>query len=248
MIGGQGVVMEYILNCSLGKDSVAALAMILKKDLPLDRIVFADVTPDAEFEETYTFKNEVERKLSVKIECIRSEKWSSWDDFFYSPLSKGKNVGKCHGFPPVVGPGCAFKREFKEIPLKNANGKGNHIYVGIALDESHRADAKIYKGTKNEYSFPLIDYAMTEQDCRDLCEKYGILHPLYRYFRRLGCWQCPKQSLSSLRSLYQFWPEKWAKLEEYQKACVWDFKPGCRVEDLTKRFVGEGLKQLYSRL
>ena len=66
--------MEYMLNCSLGKDSVAALAMILKKDLPLDCIIFADVTPDAEFEETYAFKDVVERKLGVKIECVRSEK------------------------------------------------------------------------------------------------------------------------------------------------------------------------------
>ena len=236
--------MEYILNCSLGKDSVAALVMILKKNLPLDRVIFADVTPEAEFEETYAFKDEVERKLGIKIECVQSEKWSSWDDYFYSPLSKGKNVGKCRGFPPVVGCGCGFKREFKENPLKKASGEGNHVYMGIALDEAHRADAKVYKGAKNEYSFPLIDFKMTEQACRELCEKYGILHPLYKHFRRLGCWQCPKQSLPSLRSLYQFWPEKWTKLEEYQKACVWDFRPNCRVEDLTKRFVSEGLIQV----
>lgn len=75
--------MEYILNCSLGKDSVAALVMILKKDLPLDRVVFADVTPDAEFEETYAFKDEVERKLGITIESVRSDKWSSWDDCFF---------------------------------------------------------------------------------------------------------------------------------------------------------------------
>jgi 3'-phosphoadenosine 5'-phosphosulfate sulfotransferase (PAPS reductase)/FAD synthetase len=235
--------MEYILNCSLGKDSVAALIMLIKKDLPLDRVVFADVTPEAEFEETYIFKDEVEKKLGIKIESIRAEKWSSWDDYFYSPLSKGKNMGKCRGFPPVVGPGCAYKREFKHKPLNKSNGTGNHIYVGIALDEAHRADAKMYKNAKNEFSFPLIDLNLTEQECRDICEKYGLLHPLYRYFKRLGCWQCPKQSLASLRSLYKYWPKKWAKLEEYQKACVWDFKPDCRVEDLTKRFINEGLER-----
>lgn len=235
--------MEYILNCSLGKDSVAALVMILKKDLPLDRVVFADVTPDAEFEETYAFKDEVERKLGITIESVRSDKWSSWDDCFFSPLTRGKNVGKCRGFPPVVGPGCAYKRDFKEAPLKKSNGKGNCIYVGIAMDEAHRADAKMYKNAANEFNFPLIDLKLTEQECREICEKYGILHPLYQYFRRLGCWQCPKQSLTSLRSLYQYWPEKWAKLEEYQKSCVWSFKPGYRVEDLTRRFVREGLTQ-----
>lgn len=221
--------------------------MLLKKDLPLDRVVFADVTPDAEFEETYAFKDEVERKLGIKIECVTSDKWASWDAYFYSALSKGKNMGKCRGFPPVVGPGCAYKREFKQVPMKKANGTENHIYIGIALDEAHRADAKMYKGAKNEYSFPLIDLKLTEQECREICEKYGLLHPLYQYFKRLGCWQCPKQSLASLRSLYQYWPEKWAKLEEYQKACAWNFKPDCRVEDLTKRFVGEGLIQQERR-
>lgn len=235
--------MEYILNCSLGKDSVAALVMILKKGMPLDRIVFADVTTDAEFEETYVFKDDVEQKSGVKIECAKSDKWLSWDSYFYSPLSKGKNTEKNRGFPPVVGPGCAYKREFKENPLKKANGIGNHIYIDIALDEKHRADAKMYKGAKNDYSFPLIDLNLTEQECREICEKYSVLHPLYRYFRRLGCWQCSKQNLDSLRNLYQFWPNKWAKLEEYQKACAWDFKPKCRVEDLTNRFIGEGLKQ-----
>lgn len=233
--------MEHILDCSLGKDSVAALIMILKKDMPLDRIVFADVTPDAEFEETYAFKDEVERKLGIKIESARSDKWPSWDGCFYSHITKGKNKGKCRGFPPVVNPGCVYKREFKQIPLDKANGKGNCVYVGIALDESHRADAKMYKNAKNEFRFPLIDLKLTEQECRETCEKYGLLHPLYQYFKRLGCWQCPKQCLASLRSLYQYWPDKWAKLEEYQKACVWSFKPGYRVEDLTNRFIKEGL-------
>jgi 3'-phosphoadenosine 5'-phosphosulfate sulfotransferase (PAPS reductase)/FAD synthetase len=225
---------------------MAALIMLLKKDMPLDRVVFADVTPDAEFEETYAFKDEAERKLGIKIESVSSDKWPSWDGYFYSHLSKGRNIGKHRGFPPTIGPGCAYKRVFKQEPMKKANGIGNHIYVGIALDEAHRAGAKMYKGAKNGYGFPLIDLNLTEQDCREICEKYGLLHPLYRYFRRLGCWQCPKQSLASLRSLYQYWPEKWAKLEEYQKSCAWDFRPGCRVEDLTRRFIGESLKQ-YAR-
>jgi 3'-phosphoadenosine 5'-phosphosulfate sulfotransferase (PAPS reductase)/FAD synthetase len=65
--------------------------------------VFADVTPDAEFEETYAFIEVVERKLGITIERARSDKWPSWDAMFFAPLTRGKNVGKCRGFPPVVG-------------------------------------------------------------------------------------------------------------------------------------------------
>ena len=82
----------------------------------------------------------------------------------------------------------------------------------------------------------VIEDGITEDMCLQICQKYDLVHPLYAYFKRLGCWQCPKQSLSSLRALYQNWPEKWQKLEQYQRDCAWDFQPNRSVFDLSERF------------
>lgn len=233
--------MEHIVNCSLGKDSVAMLAVMLDEGIPIDKILYADVGEDAEFEETYDFIDKVESVLDVQIDRIRSEKWT-WDSIFYGKLSRGKSIGHNRGFPPVVGPGCRYKDWLKHKPLEAAQGAGNIIYIGIAYDEARRADAKQYQNGKNEYRFPLVEKKLTEAECRQICESKQILHPLYKYFRRLGCWQCPKQSIASLRSLYKYWPDKWRKLQQYQDDCLWPFKPDCRVEDLAERFENEPLQ------
>lgn len=230
--------MQHIVSCSLGKDSVAMLIRMLDEGMQIDRIIFADLGEDAEFEETYAFIEKVEKTLGIHIERIKSEKWT-WDRWFYGTATKGKAKGQIHGFPPVVTFGCSYKRELKMKPLAVAQGEGNIIYLGIAADEEHRAKAKQYINAKNQYRFPLIEWGMTEDDCVELCRSRGLLHPLYQYFSRLGCWQCPKQSLKSLRMLYKHFLQKWEKLIEYQNACPWAFKPSASVHDLTRRFANE---------
>lgn len=226
---------QHIVCCSLGKDSVAMLIRMIMEGWQIDKVLFADIGADAEFEETYAFLDKIETTLGIKIEKVSSEKWT-WDGIFYSKQTKGKNVGENRGFPPVVGPGCRYKGWLKQEPLEKAQGTGNTIYLGIAIDERHRAEAQEYLNKPNTYRFPLIEWGMTEEDCRILCEKYDLLHPLYKYFKRLGCWQCPKQSLESIRQIYKHWPQKWQKLKEYQSACVWPFRADYSVEELEIRF------------
>ena len=232
--------MSNIVSCSLGKDSVALLILMLENAIPVDRIVFADIGPEAEFEETYEFLRKVEQTLGVTIEQVRSNKWT-WDSYFFSPCVKGARIGRPHGFPPNSGRGrCSYKRELKTKPLDAAMGKGNTVFLGIAVDERERAEAKRYKNAPNEYRFPLVEWGITEAECRKLCEDRGLLHPLYKYFKRLGCWQCPNQSLDALRTLRHNWPEKWMKLREYQLVCDWPYKTGAGdVEQLEKRFAKE---------
>lgn len=227
--------MEKILCWSGGKDSTALLIRQVEAGTPPHRILFADVGPEAEFDETYEFIEKVERTLNVQVERIKSTRYT-FDSYFYSPISRGPRKGMLRGFPPTASVGCSYRRELKVIPLCAAQGKGNEIYLGIAADEKHRAERSFYKTADNTYHFPLIEDGITEDMCLQICQKYDLVHPLYAYFKRLGCWQCPKQSLSSLRALYQNWPEKWQKLEQYQRDCAWDFQPNRSVFDLSERF------------
>ena len=228
----------HIVNCSLGKDSVALLIRMVQEGWKIDKVLFADLGEDAEFQETYGFLKKVESTLGVQIERVTSDCWT-WDDIFYSKQVKGKHIGKCRGFPPAVGPGCRYKGRLKQEPLQKAQGVGNTIYLGIAVDEKHRAEAKHYLSQPNTYRFPLIEWNMTEADCKSLCQQYDLLHPLYQYFERLGCWQCPKQSLQSLRQLRKHWPDKWEKLKQYQKSCEWPFRADYSVDELEIRFAFE---------
>ncbi len=229
--------MRHIVSFSGGKDSTAMLLKMIEEDWQIDKILYADVGEEAEFEEMYEFIDKVEAKIGRKITRVKSEKWT-WDKIFYSYPIRGK-TDTIRGFPPVANPGCRYRSWLKIEPLEKAQGEGNLIYIGIAADEAVRALAKQYQGRKNKYRFPLIEWGMTERDCIEYCKDNGLLNPLYEKFRRLGCWQCSKQSLSSFRALYQHYPQKWEKLRLYQAACPWPITPDYSVAELEDRFYWE---------
>jgi len=186
-----------IFNFSAGKDSTAMLVKAIEDGEKVDRIHFADVGEEAEFEETYEFIDKVERYIGREIIRIKSDKWT-FDSIFYAHPTKGKRTNEVRGFPQVVGPACRYRDWLKIKPLQETEkkyGEGNVICIGIAVDEPTRAEREQYKNAKNTYRFPLMEWGMTEADCVQYCKDRGLLNPLYEKFRRLGCWQCPKQSL-----------------------------------------------------
>lgn len=234
--------MQNIVNFSGGKDSTAMLLRLIEEGHQVDKIHFADVGPEAEFEEMYEFIDKVERFIGREITRVRSDKWT-FDSIFYSYPTYGKKVNTIRGFPPSIGPACRYRSWLKTEPLEKASGKGNLILIGIAADESSRSERAQYNNQKNQYRFPLIEWDMTEADCVKYCTDRDLLNPLYSRFKRLGCWQCPKQSLHSFRTLYRYYPEKWAKLREYQRACDWPVTPRASVFDLEERFKAEGMQK-----
>ena len=62
----------------------------------------------------------------------------------------------------------------------------------------------------------LAKYNCTEQDARELCEKAGLLSPVYAFTNRGGCWFCPNAKRRELRHLYDHHPELWARMLELQ--------------------------------
>lgn len=223
--------MKHIVSFSGGKDSTAMLLRMIELKYPIDKIVFADTT--LEFPEMYEWIDKIEKivyeKIGLKITRVSAK--HSFDDWFYSKWTRGKNTDKIRGFPFVTRP-CWWQRDVKDIPLSK-ECKGNTTYIGIAKDEEHRSKRKRY--SKGIYLFPLIEWGWTEQDCADYLERRGLKHPLYGKFKRTGCWLCPKQSLQSLENLYLYYPDLWEKLKQYEKDSPQGFKPNFSLEEFEKK-------------
>ena len=96
--------------------------------------------------------------------------------------------------------------------LKNVNG-GFVQYVGIAADEPARLTR--LDGT-NKISL-LAEYGYTEQMAYDLCSKYDLLSPIYKYHKRGGCWFCPNATYGEFAYLKQYHPDLWNELEILSK-------------------------------
>lgn len=207
---------KYIASCSWGKDSVAMIETLIDNNEPLDEIVVAHI------EKTFPQEIEFGKKLIKRWEgmgykCTVLKSEDTWDNWFFGEVTRGKFKGKKRGFPLTVF-ACWWSREAKFKVLDNYM-KGHIRYIGIAADEPRR-----YKPEKEDlgYRYPLVDYQLTEADCRKLCQERGILNPLYKYFDRLGCYLCPKQKDDSLRNLCMYFPEQFAELKWYIEQTIKD--------------------------
>lgn len=81
-------------------------------------------------------------------------------------------------------------------------------YIGIAADEPKRL-ARLQSGKVSL----LAKYGYTEAMARELCERHGLLSPIYKTGTRGGCWFCPNTRISHFCRLRREHPDLWAELE-----------------------------------
>ena len=215
---------KHIVSFSGGKDSTAMLLRMIKLDMPIDEIVFADTR--LEFPELYEYIKRVEKYIGMKVTILKSK--YTWDERFYGKFTRGFNKGRIRGFPKVRFPDWC-NRDLKMWQL-NKFCKGHIAYLGIASDEKHRVQLN------ENIKYPLIDWGWTEKKCLYYLKEKGLENPLYEKFKRLGCWLCPKQSKDSLRILYQDYPKQWAKLKKYEEDSPVAFKPGFKLKEIEDKW------------
>lgn len=63
-----------------------------------------------------------------------------------------------------------------------------------------------------------------------------MLSPIYQYFDRDGCWFYPKQSLKSLKVIYEQFSQLWERLKQWQADSPCSFRPDLSIFDLDERF------------
>ena len=221
---------KYIVSFSGGKDSTAMLLRMLELNMQVDKIVFADTR--LEFPEVYDYIKKVEKVIRRKITIVRAKK--SWDDWFYGKFTRGFRKGQIRGFPKChIVDWCS--RSLKQVPLHKFE-EGNIVYLGIAFDEKNRIQKKT---NRRIVKYPLIEWGWTEEDCLNYLKEKNLLNPLYKKFKRLGCWYCPKQNLKSLRILFKDYPKLWKKLKKMGKDSPIKFRTDYSVEDLEIKFKEE---------
>ena len=167
----------------------------------------------------------------------------SFDEQFHRTYQSGKHGGSIYGFLITIGAWCNNRLKIRTIQ-SYYKMYGKHIrYVGIAADEPERLQK-----LEPICRAPLVEWEMTEKDCISFLEKRDMLNPLYKKFRRLGCWFCVKQNLDSLRVLRRDYPAYWNMLLQWDKESPQAFKPNYTVMDLEKRFAKEEQQIILSQL
>lgn len=186
----------YIASFSGGKDSAATIILAHEHGEPLDLIIFSEVMFDketsGELPEHIEFIHEVYKPLfeswGYEFQILHAEK--TYMDCFNHVTVSGKRIGMRAGFP-MAGK-CAINRDCKVKPIKQFIKQYDPEtvvqYLGIAADEPKRLER--LKGT-NKISL-LEKYGYTEKMAFDLCEKYGLLSPIYDFTKRGGVLVLPQ--------------------------------------------------------
>ena len=210
---------KFIASCSFGKDSLATLLLALEHNEPLDEAVYCevmfnkDISGEVPEHRDFIYETAIPalERMGIKIIVLRSKK--TYVDLFTGKITRGPNKGMVRSFP-LCGK-CAVQRDCKVRPIERYQKSlppGTVQYVGIARDEQDRL-----LRLENGRQISLLEkYGFTEKDAWELCNRAGLLSPVYAFTDRGGCWFCPNAKLPELRHLYDHHPDLWARMLELQ--------------------------------
>ena len=210
---------KYIASCSFGKDSLAAILLAKEHDEPLDEAVYCEVMFDKDISgevpehRDFIYGTAIPKleDMGVKVVVLRSAK--TYVELFTGRVTRGPKKGMVRSFP-LCGK-CAVQRDCKVRPIeqyKKSLPLGTIHYIGVAQDEQDRL-LRLESGRQISL---LEKYNFTEQDAKQLCQRVGLLSPVYAFTNRGGCWFCPNAKRAELRHLYDHHPDLWARMMALQ--------------------------------
>jgi len=234
--------MDYFVSFSGGKDSTAMLLRLVEEGWPITEIIFSDT--GMEYPQTYAHIDKVEQYIGRPI--VRLQPTHSFEEIMFDHVyTRGPNKGlRGKGWPTFKIRWCTgfFKETTINSYLKKYLSRYKHRvqYIGFSTDEIKRSQRGAARGDRR---YPLIGWDMSGDDALTYCRDRGFhWDGLYDYFDRVSCWCCPLQSTHSLRILWRFFPELWARLKEMDSRARNRFKPDATVAELEERFLRERLE------
>lgn len=231
---GDNVDVKHVVMFSGGKDSTAMLLLMIKKNMQIDEICFADT--GMEFPEMYKHIEKVEKYINRKIVKINIKKsWMYW--FSEHEKTRGKNKGdKGYGWcgKKHCRWGTTLKRQAINKYLKSLKTKNKIIeYHGVASDEWSRT----LKNKGREIVYPLVDFGLTEKQALEYCYSKGFKWDgLYENLARVSCFCCDQKRIGELKWIYNERPKLWKKLLEMEKLTKYKFKTNFSLKELDEKF------------
>ena len=237
-----------IFNLSFGKDSMATLLLAIEQGIQIDRVMYCDIRFSDEISGEHPLMAawiaEAERILKERFGITVEHAFSiTYLEQFFKTKQKGNHIGDNYAFPHIIGAWCNSRLKIATINKYLAQFGNQNItqFVGIAYDEPIRWERMVKKETELlKYRSLLFKQKMTEQDAFHICERYGLLSPIYKSddgIYRGGCWFCPKQCNADLYSLWKNYPDYYQKLVELEPYSPRNkFKPDGNPSDYAKRF------------
>lgn len=240
-----------VVSLSGGKDSTAMLLGMLERGEHIDEIVYADSS--VEFPGMYKHIQKIQEYLKERGENIKFTTLKAEHDFEYymfevpvKSVKYGDHKGNGWLTSRIRWCTAYLKTRLIDKHFRDLRSQYNVIQcVGLAADEEVRLERK--SNQKKGLRYPLVEWGWSEADCLEYCYSKGFdWDGLYKIFGRTSCWCCPLQAISELRKLWQYFPDLWAKLLEWderfeREGQFWiKFKGGyLSVKDLTERFEKE---------
>lgn len=237
-----------IFNLSFGKDSMATLLLAVEQGIQIDRVMYCDIRFSDEISGEHPlmaeFIPEAEWILKERFEITVEYAFSrTYLDFFFKKHQRGNHIGDIQGFPHILSAWCNSILKIQAINKYLSQFRNQNVtqFIGIAVDEPKRWDRmKAKESPTRKYRSLLVEKNLAEQDAFRICEKYGLLSPIYKSedeIYRGGCWFCPKQCNADLYSLWKNYPDYYQKLVELEPYSPHNkFKPDGNLSDYAKRF------------
>ena len=219
-----GLHMKTILSYGGGTNSTALLLEWVRKDKPLDAVIFADT--GSEMPHTYDF-------IKKYIEPYCKEKELPYHAVYYKagPKVKGVLSGDWEGgqgvsiydyysfndkIPAIMNRMCTdkFKRQPIHKLLKEKYPDAIQL-IGIDAGETKRAK-RIQDPETGEWislypdkKYPLIEWGIDREGCLEIIKAQGWPSP-----EKSGCYFCPFQNKPSWLKLYKTYPDLFNKALE----------------------------------
>ena len=200
----------HILSLSGGKDSTA-LAFFMKENMPeiFDKLELVFCDTECELPELYDYLNKIEIFLDKKITRIK-------------PPVSFEQIHSCYGFlPHPANRWCTVElktKPFQKFLKQNYSDGIVNLYIGIRADESHRVNTATSKIKFIKEIFPFVENAINKKEVIQILDNAGIgLANFYSWKRRSGCYFCFYQNKMDWISLYEHYPELFAKAVSMEK-------------------------------
>ena len=195
--------MNYI-SYGAGTNSTAMILEMVDRKIDIDLILFADTK--AERPDTYKFITIFQdylKQFDLEI-IIVSNSVNLYDDC----IKRRALPSLAYGFK-TCSQRFKIEPQTKYIRYLQIDSKINK-YIGYDIGEAHRI--KNYNDKKFNVIYPLVDWQMTRDDCRNTIKRHNLPLP-----GKSSCYFCPSMRKTEIIELSKRFPELFNKAIQLEK-------------------------------